>query len=134
MKTTLQKTITVILAIAVISAAGCQKSQTPGEKQSRVIAARNMDLEKQVAQRDKQIGDLKARHAARVGLEQKKLAASQKQTADCKEQLGEAMDEKVNEILLVSMEQSAKIRDENVELKAEIAELKAKLNQPEKKE
>ena len=134
MKNTLQKTIIAVFAIAIICAAGCQESQTPSEKQSRVIAARNMELKKQIAERDKQIEDLKARYAARVGLEQKKLADCQKQTADCKKQLAGAMEEKVNDILLASIEESSKIRDENIKLKAEIAGLKAKLNPSEKKE
>ena len=121
MKSTLQKTIIVVFAIAIICAAGCQESQTPSQKQSRVIAARNMELEKQVAERDKQIGDLKAQYTVRVGLEQKKLAACQKQIADCKGQLGKAMDEKVNEVLISSIEEGAKIHAENVKLKAEIA-------------
>ena len=130
MRTHAQKGIILVFVAAITVAAGCQESQTPSEKKSRVIAAQNIELQKQLAQRDKQIDDLKAQYAARIGLEQKKLADCQKQTADCKEQLKQGMEEKVNEILVASIEESAKIRQENTALKAEIAELKAKLNQP----
>jgi len=127
----------LVFAAAVTIAAGCQESQTPSEKKSRLIAAQNIELQKQLAQRDKQISNLKAQYAARIGLDQKKLAECRKQTANCREQLNKGMEEKVNEVLVASVEESAKIRAENAKLKAEIAELKAKLNQPkdpEKKE
>lgn len=144
MKRPLHKALILGFAVSIICAAGCQEAEKPSEKKTRVIAARNMELEKQVAERDKQIDALKAQCAAKLGIEQKKLADCQKQTADCqkqtadcKKQLDQGMEEKVNEILVASIEESAKVRTENATLKAEIAELKAKLNppkEPEKKE
>jgi len=137
MKRPLHKALILVFAISIICATGCQEAEKPSEKKSRVIAARNMELEKQVAERDKQIDDLKAQCTAKVGREQKKLADCQKQTADCKERLRQGIEEKVNDILVASIEESAKIRNENAKLKAQIAELKAKLNspkEPEKKE
>jgi uncharacterized protein HemX len=130
MRTHAQKGIILVFVVAIAIAAGCQESQTPSEKKSRIIAAQNMELQKHLAERDKQIDDLKAQYAARIGLEQKKLADCQKQTADCKQQLEKGMEEKVNDVLVASIEESAKIREENTALKAEIAELKVKLNQP----
>ena len=130
MKRPLHKALILVFAVSIICAAGCQEAEAPSEKKSRVIAARNMELEKQVADRDKQIDDLKAQHTAKLGAEQKKLGDCQKQTADCKQRLEKGMEEKVNEVLVASIEESAKIRAENEVLKAEIAELKAKLNPP----
>ncbi len=137
MRRHVRKGIILVFVVAIAIAAGCQESQTPSEKKSRVIAAQNMELQKQLAERDKQIEDLKAQYAARIGLEQKKLAECekrtadcQKQTADCREQLQKGMEEKVNEVLVASIEEGAKVRDENTALKAEIVELKAKLNLP----
>ncbi len=137
MKRPLHKALILVFAISIICAAGCQEAEKPSEKKARVIAAQNMELEKQVAELDKQIDDLKTQHTAKLGLEQKKLANCQKQTADCRQQLKEGMEKKVNDILIVSIEESAKLHKENAKLKAEIAELKAKLNppkEPEKKE
>lgn len=130
MRRPLHKALMLVFAISIICAAGCQEAEKPSEKKSRVIAARNMELEKQVAERDKQIDDLKTQHTAKLGAEQKKLADCQKQTADCKQRLQKGMEEKVNEVLVASIEENAKIRAENTKLKAEIAELKAKLNPP----
>ena len=130
MKRPLHKALILVFAVSIICAVGCQEAEKPSEKKTRVIAARNMELEKQVAERDKQIDELKAQHTAKLGLEQKKLADCRKQTADCKQRLKEGMEEKINEVLTASIEESAKVRAENATLKAEIAELKAKLNQP----
>lgn len=130
MKRPLHKALILLFAISIICAAGCQEAEKPSEKKTRVIAARNMELEKQIAERDKQIEDLKAEYAARIGHEQEKLADCEKQTANCMQRLKQGMEEKVNDILVASIEESAKIRNENAALKAEIAELKAKLNQP----
>jgi len=130
MKRTLHKALILVFAISIICAAGCQEAEKPSEKKSRVIAARNMELEKQVVERDKQIDDLKTQHTAKLGLEQKKLADCRKQTADCKQQLKQGMEEKVNEVLTAAIEETAKLHAENTKLKAEIAELKAKLNSP----
>lgn len=128
MRTHAQKGIILVFVVALAIAGGCQESQTPSEKKSRVIAAQNLDLQKQLAQRDKQIDDLKAQYTARIGLEQKKLDDCQKQTADCREQLRQGMEEQVNKVLVASIEQNAMILQENTALKAQIAELKAKLS------
>ena len=131
------KALVLIFVAALVFAPGCEEAQAPTEKQSRVIAARNMELEKLLVERDKQIDDLKAQYTARIGLEQKKLADCQKQTESCQEQLKKGMQEKVEGVLTASVDQTAKLLQENAALKAEIAELKAKLNQtpqPEKTE
>jgi len=130
MRRPLHKTLILVFAISIICAAGCQEAEKPSEKKARVIAARNMELEKQVTERDKQIDNLKTQHTAKLGAEQKKLADCQKQTADCKQQLKQGMEEKVNEVLTAAIEETAKLHAENTKLKAEIAELKAKLNSP----
>jgi len=145
-----RKALIIVVGIVLVHIAGCQEAQTetPGTKKNRLIAAQNIELKKQVAQRDKQIEDLKTRHGKQIeGLneqhakqlkeEQKKLEDCQRQAQDCQEQLGKKMDETVGEILTSTLEEGAKIREENEALKAQIAELKAKLNQPgepEKKE
>lgn len=145
-----RKALILAVSIGLMSIAGCQEAQTetPGAKTSRLIAAQNIELKKQMAQRDKQIEDLKARqakqiealngqHAKQLKGEQKKLEDCQNQAKNCQEQLGKKMDETVGEILTSALEEGAKIREENEALKAQIAELKTKLNQsgePEKKE
>lgn len=145
-----RKALIIVAGIVLMHIAGCQEAQTetPGTKKNRLIAAQNIELKKQVAQRDKQMEDLKARqgkqieglneqHAKQLKGEQKKVEDCQRQAQGCEEQLGKKMDETVGEVLTSALEEGAKVREENEALKAQIAELKTKLNQPgepEKKE
>ena len=132
MRRPVHKTLALLFLTALICSAGCQEAQTPSDKQSRLIAAQTIELEKQVAARDKKIRNLEAQYAARIGLEKNKLAACQKQTADCKEELRESMAKKLDEMLVPTLNEVAKLRSENEKLRAKIAELEGKAS--EKKE
>ncbi|MHC4745095.1 MAG: hypothetical protein ACYS8Z_24530 [Planctomycetota bacterium] len=131
MRRRIQKALILLFAAVLVCCAGCQEAQTPSEKQSRLIAARNMELEKQLAARDKEIENLKARYAARLGLEQKKLETCKKETADCRERLKQDRSKDMDEMLIPTLNQLAQIRDENEKLKARIKELEGEAKSPE---
>lgn len=118
------KAIILVSAVALICTAGCNKAQTPSGKKCRLVAAENIDLKKQISQKDRQIEDLKAQYTVRVRLEQSKLAECQKKVEDCKTELGENLEKKVADVLAATMEEIVKIRAENKALKAQLAELK----------
>ena len=124
MRTPRYKAIILVSALALICTAGCNKAQTPSGKKCRLVAAENIDLKKQITQKDRQIDDLKARYTVRVKLEQSKLAECQKKVEDCKTELGEKLDKKVADVLAATMEEIVKLRTENETLKAQLAELK----------
>ena len=132
MRRPIHKALALLFLAALICSAGCQEAQTPSEKQSKLIAAQNIELEKQVAARDEKIGNLEVQYAARIGLEKKKLAACQKQTAACQEKLRDNMSKKMEEMLVPTLNEAAKLRSENKKLRAKIAELEGKAS--EKKE
>lgn len=131
MRRRIQKALILLFAAALVCSAGCQEAQTPSEKQSRLIAARNIELEKQIAARDKEIENLKAQYSARLGLEQKKLADCKKETADCREELKQNRSEELGDMLIPTLNKLAELRDENEKLKARIKELEGKANTPE---
>ena len=126
MKRPVQKAFVLAVGIALMFAAGCGEAQTPSEKKSRLIAAKNIELKKQLAQRAKEIEGLKSQHAGEIKRQEKKLADSQKQTENCKKQLRQDIQEKVNDVLVVAMEEITELRAENETLKAQIEQLKAK--------
>ncbi|MBN2137130.1 MAG: hypothetical protein JW720_04940 [Sedimentisphaerales bacterium] len=131
MKRLLYVVLVAAFAVALVSAAGCQESQTPGDKKARLIAAENMELKKQIAQKDKEIEGLKTQYTVRLKLEQSKLAECRQKTADCQQELKEGMEKTVNDVLVAALEESAKIREENATLKEEIAKLKGEAAGPE---
>ena len=119
----IQKALILVFVTALICSAGCQEAQTPSEKQSRIVAARNIELEKQLAIRDKEIDNLKAQCAARVGLEQKKLANCNEESAACEEELKQNWQKMLNEMLIPTLNEAAKVRQENEKLQARIKQL-----------
>ena len=137
MRTVINKILIIVFLAALIVSTGCQEAQTPSEKQSRIVAARNIELQKQLAARDKDIENLKVQYAARLGLEQKKLADCKKKTDACQEQLKQNRAEEMDDMLVPTLNKLAELRDENEKLKARIKELEAKVsssNEPAKQE
>ena len=133
MKGTAQKVFIVALGVIVfVLIAGCQESATGGStdaKKSRLIAAENLELKKELANRDKEIARLKELHSKEIkrqeGLlakcqEEKKLQQEEKTDENTKEQMGE--------LSTFIMELSAKLQEENESLKVQIENLKAELS------
>ena len=137
MRRPIHKALILLFLAALVCSAGCQEAQNSSEKQSRLVAARNIELEKQLAARDKEIGNLKAQYAASLELEQKNLADCRKKTAECQEELKRDRSGDMNEMLIPTLNQLAKLREENEKLQAKIDELEGKTPkkpEPEKKE
>ncbi len=126
MKRPVQKAFVLAVGVALMFAAGCGETQAPSEKKSRLIAAENIELKKQLAQRAGEIEGLKSQHAGEIKRQEKKLADCRKQTEDCKKELKQDIQGKVNDVLAVAMEEITKLRAENETLKAQIEQLKAK--------
>ena len=74
----------IIFAVCVselIIMSGCNEPQTPSEKQSRLIAAENMELQKELKQRDEAIEILKAQYSKKL-VEQEKLLVKAQDVLD----------------------------------------------------
>lgn len=126
MRTQIRIVLIFVFLTALIVTAGCQEAQTPNEKQSRLIAARNIELEKQIAAKDKEIENLKAQYAVRLGLEQKKLADCKKASAAFQEELKQDRAKEMDDMLVPTLNRLAELRDENEKLQARIKELEGK--------
>jgi len=142
MKGTVQKVF--ILAVGVIVfvlIAGCQESATGGPtdaKKSRLIAAENLELKKELVNRDKEIARLKEQHSKEIErlkeLHSKEikrqeglLAKCQEEKEGLEEQLGGKFGEQINEFFKSVGEENAKLSQENEDLKAQIEKLKAEI-------
>jgi len=96
-------------------------------KRTRLIAAENIELKKQLDQLSKQIEDLTKEHAVEMKQSQASLAECRKKTESCEKARGEEIAKNVEEMLAVVMERTAALSTENEGLKAEITDLKAQL-------
>ena len=132
MKGTTQKMF--ILAVGVIVfvlIAGCQESATGGPtdaKKSRLIAAQNMELKKELEQRSKEIERLKQLHSKEIKQQEGLLAKCQEEKKLWQDKADENIKAQVSEVSTVVMEQNTKLREENENLKAQIEKLIAELS------
>lgn len=129
MERMLNKGFVLAVGIAMVLIAGCGEQQLPSEKKSRLIAIENAELKKEIAQRDLELENLKGRHARDVKQREQQLTECKKQNENCKEDLHGKIEKRMDEVFEAMMEESAKVQAENKGLKAEIAELKTKLEE-----
>lgn len=113
--------------IVVMLIASCQEQEQIDAKKSRVIAAENMELKKELEHRGKEIERLKELHAKEIKRQEGLLAKCQEEKKLWQDKADENIKEQVSEILTVVMEQNSKLQEENENLKAQIDKLKSEL-------
>lgn len=120
-----RKVFILLVAAAVMLIGGCGGQQAPPNvKQSRAIAAENIELKKQVEQRTKEIETLKELHSEQLDKQEKLLAACQQEKETWKKKAQQNIRDQVKGVLDAVMEENLKLREENKELKAQIEELR----------
>jgi gas vesicle protein len=131
MEGTAQKVFILAAGIIVfVLIAGCQESATGGPtdaKKSRLIAAENLELKKELANRDKEIERLKELHSKEIKRQEGLLAKCQEEKEVWQKKADENIKAQVSEVSTVVMEQNSKLREENENLKAQIEKLIAEL-------
>ena len=105
-------------------AVGCREAQTPDAKQARLIAAENMQLEKDLADRDAQMAKLKADYDKQLRAKDDQLAADRKRIETLQNDVQKAVSERVSQVTAAVMDENAKLRKENEALRAQIEKRK----------
>jgi len=116
--------VLVVSVVVVMLIAGCQEQQLPSEKKSRLIAAENMQLKKELERRSKEIEGLKELHDREIQKQEKLLAKCLEEKETWKEKSRQNIRNQVNGVVDAIMEQNAKLRQENEKLKAQIENLR----------
>jgi len=131
MKGTAQKVFIVALGVIVfVLIAGCQESATGGPtdaKKSRLIAAENLELKKELANRGKEIERLKQLHSKEIKRQEELVAKCLEEKKLWQDKADENIKAQVGEVSTVVLEQNSKLREENENLKAQIEKLIAEL-------
>ena len=123
-----RKAFVLLVGAAVMLIGGCGGQQAPPSvKQSRAIAAENIELKKQLEQRTKEIETLREQYSEQLDKQEKLLAACQQEKETWKKKAQQNIRDQVKGVLDPVMEENLKLREENKELKAQIEELR---NQP----
>jgi septal ring factor EnvC (AmiA/AmiB activator) len=120
MKMFITKVVLLAAGVAIIIlSVGCQEEKLPSEKKSRIIAAENIQLKKELKQRDQEIEKLKKQHEKQVQQQQELLAEYKKQKEALEKQLQQNVKEQIEEVLANVIEENAKLREEIKKLKTQ---------------
>ena len=104
--------LAMCVSFLVILTCGCEEEQAPSEKKGRLIAAENIELQKQLAKKDKEIEQLKI--------------ALEKCNAEREEQK-QKMDKEMKSLgdyTMKAFTENVQLQEENDRLKKQIEELK----------
>jgi hypothetical protein len=114
-----------MVVVAVLFCAGCQQPEAPKEKQARLFAAQNRDLQQQLAAREAEVQALQRKHALELRQRDQELAHCKVRIEALQKDLEKGIDERVNSVTKSVIDENAKLRREIEQLKAQLEQLKA---------
>jgi len=123
MKGPSRKVSVLAVGFVLMLIAGCGQKEPPGVKQSRALAAENIELRKQVERLSRDIQRLKEQHDKEIEKQEKLLAQCQQDKETWKEKAQQNIRSQVKPVLDAVIDETAKLREENTKLKAQIEEL-----------
>lgn len=113
----------MILGIAIILTIGCGPQEPPNVKKTRVIVAENIELRKQLERRNKEIEMLKEQYEKETKAQKKLLQECLQEKEDWQNKSRQNIRNQIKGVLDTVLEENAKLREENKQLKSQIAEL-----------
>ena len=119
-----QQIFVLAVGVAIISIAGCGQPETPSKKMSRLISVENTRLKKELEQRNKEIERLTKLHNKESKRQDKLLAECVQEKESWKQKAKQNVRNQVKGVFDSVMEQNAKLREENENLKAQIEKLR----------
>jgi len=122
MKKPAWKSLVVSIGLGVVLIAGCGQKEAPSVKQSRAIAAENMELQKQLDRSHAQIEDLKEQYDQEHKKQQKLLEQCQQERDQWKAKSRQSVRDQVKSVLDSVMADNTRLREENARLEAQIEE------------
>jgi len=127
MKGFVPKVVVAVMGVVALLCASCREQELPGEKESRVISAENMQLKRDLAIRDQEIAKLNAQHEKQMKQQQGELAKCVQRKEALEQQLQQNVKEQVEGVVTTVVEENAKLRQEVKALKAEIEKMREQI-------
>jgi len=119
MKEQIPKALFLAICVAIVTCAGCQEENLPSDKMSRAVAAENIQLKKELKQRDEKIERLKKQYEKQIQQQKEQLAKCLKQKEALEKQLQKNVKDQVDDVLATVIDENAKLREEVKKLKEE---------------
>jgi len=116
----------VAALVAMLVFAGCQQPQeAPNQQQARLLAAQNADLQKQLEARQAEIKVMQEKHTKELRLRDQELIRCKVRIDALQQEIKKGIDQRVGTITARVLDENANLRQEIEKLKAEIEKLKA---------
>ena len=123
MKGPSRKIFVLAVGFVALFIAGCGQQEPPSVKQSRAIAAENIELRKQVERLNQEIEKLKEEHDKEIKKQEKLLAECEQDKEVWKKKAQQNIRSQVAPVLDAVVDETARLREENTRLKAQIEQL-----------
>jgi len=120
MKRTARKALVAAIGFAVVLVAGCGEKEAPSVRQSRAIAAENIELQKQLDRSNARIENLKEQYDKELDKQQKLLKKCKQERDQWKAKSQQNVRDQVKNVLDTVMAENTRLREENTKLKAQI--------------
>jgi cell division septum initiation protein DivIVA len=123
MKVQARKEIFLVVGIVAILMTACGQKEPPSVKQSRAIAAENIELRKRVERLNREIESLKEQHEKELNKQETLLTECEKDKDALKKKAQQNIRSQVAPVLDAVIDETARLREENSKLKAQIEQL-----------
>jgi transcription termination factor Rho len=124
----------LLCSYALVLIGGCGGQEAPSVKQGRALAAENIELRKQLEQRDTEIEKLAQLHSEEIKEQQSLLEKCEQEKQTWKTKAQQNIRDQVKGVLDVVVEENVRLREENQALKAQVEELQTQPKQSENTE
>ncbi|MHC4496517.1 MAG: hypothetical protein ACYSYM_11925 [Planctomycetota bacterium] len=114
------KALFITIGLGVLLIAGCGEKEPPSVKQSRVIAAENIELKKQLDRSNARIENLKEQYDKELDKQHKLLKKCKQERDQWKAKSQQNVRDQVKDVLDTVMAENTRLREENAILKSQI--------------
>jgi hypothetical protein len=115
--------LVLLCSCALMQTTGCGPQEPPNVKKTRVIAAENIELKRQLDRRNKEIKMLKEQYEKETKAQKKLLQECLQEKEEWQNKSRQNIRNQVKGVLDTVLEENAKLREENKQLESQIAEL-----------
>ena len=118
------KALGISIGFVLVLGVGCGEKEPPSVKQSRAIAAENMELQKQVDRSNARFENLKRQYDKELEKQHDLLDKCEQERDQWKTKSQQNVRDQVEGVLDSVMADNARLREENAKLKGQLEELK----------
>ncbi len=120
MKKSAWKALVVSIGLVAVLIAGCGEKEAPSVRQSRAIAAENIELQRALDRSNARIENLKEQYDKELDKQRRLLKKCQQEREEWREKSQRNVRDQVKGVLDSVMADNTRLREENTKLRAQV--------------